>query len=152
VNSAQPVRLALSPSRPFACLIFLLHCSAALCILTISTDWAGAAAALLLVALGTAAAWDRALLLSEDSPAAIEVRPGGEAVCILANGATVPVAALGGNGVARAWVALRLASRRRGSLLVAAGMLSRADFRLLRLWALWGRLPSVALRQLGSRA
>jgi hypothetical protein len=50
--------------------------------------------------------------------------------------------------VTRHWVALRLRSRKRRSLLVAGGMLSEEPFRLLRLWALWGRMPGVARRQL----
>ena len=50
------------------------------------------------------------------------------------------LAALGGEGEAReTW---------RRSLLVAAGMLPPESFRLLRLWARWGRLPGVAPLQL----
>jgi hypothetical protein len=142
----------LSPSRSLACLIFCLHAGAALCILTISTAWTGIMAALLLTGLGAVSAWDRALLRSKTAPAAIELHPDGRAACVLAEGSAVAVIAVGGNGVTRGWVALRLASGRRRSLLVVAGMLPPAAFRQLRLWALWGRLPTVALRQLGTRS
>jgi hypothetical protein len=147
VNSAQPVRLALSPSGKLAMLILLLHAVAALCFLTLLTGWFAIVAATLLPALGLAAAWDRALLRAGRSPNAIEIRPSGEAVCLFSNGDSAAVEAQGG-GVTRYWVALRLRSPMRRSLLVAAGMLPPESFRLLRLWALWGRLPGVAPRQL----
>jgi hypothetical protein len=43
-------------------------------------------------------------------------------------------------------VPLGAASRR--TLLVTADMAGEREFRLLRLWALWGRLPGVASGQL----
>jgi len=45
-------------------------------------------------------------------------------------------------------VALAVAAPYRRALLVTPGMLPPESFRLLRLWALWGRLPGVAPRQL----
>jgi hypothetical protein len=45
-------------------------------------------------------------------------------------------------------VTLPLDGRDRRSLLVARDMLDPAGFRLLRLWALWGRVPGVASAQL----
>jgi len=50
--------------------------------------------------------------------------------------------------VARHWVALRLRSPTRQAFLATSGMLPADSFRLLRLWARWGRLPAVASGQL----
>ena len=147
MNSAQPVRLALSPSGSFAALIVIVHAVAGLCFLTLLTGWGGAAIAALFSALGGAAAWDRALLRAARSPRAIEIRPSGEALCLFANGQSAAIEAPGGNGISRSWVALRLRSPLRRSLLVAADMLQPESFRLLRLWARWGKLPGVASRQ-----
>ena len=132
-------------------LILILHLAAALCFLTVMTAWLGIAAGLLMLGLGIAAAWDRALLRSRRSPAVIEIRSSGEAICLLANGDSVAVEAQGGSAVTRYWVALRLRSPLRSSLLVTAGMLPGGSFRLLRLWALWGKLPRVAQQQLPGR-
>jgi len=132
-------------------LILILHSVAALCFLTVLTAWAGFAAALLIAVLGVAAARDRALLRSRRSPSVVEIRPTGEAVCLFANGDSAPVEAQGGSAVTRHWVSLRLRSPLRGSLLVVAGMLPGESFRLLRLWALWGKLPGVAQQQLPGR-
>jgi hypothetical protein len=46
--------------------------------------------------------------------------------------------------VTRYWVALDTGAPMRRSVLVTAGMLQPGPFRLLRLWALWGRVPGVA--------
>ena len=132
-------------------LILILHWFAALCFLTVLTAWAGFAVASLIIALGIAAAWDRALLRSRRSPSVIEIRSTGEAVCLFANGDAAAVEAQGGSAITRHWVSLRLRSPLRGSLLVVAGMLPVESFRLLRLWALWGKLPRVAQQQLPGR-
>ena len=148
MNSARPIRLALSPSPGLAALIAFVHGIAAACFLTVLTGWLAVATATLVLALGAAAAWDRALLGARRSPRAIEVRPSGEAFCLLANGEFLPIAAHPGGTVTRYWVSLRLRSPWRRSLILVAGMLPGDAFRLLRLWALWGRLPGVAPRQL----
>ena len=132
-------------------LILTFHATAALCFLTVMTGWAGVAVGSLVFALGIAAAWDRALLRSRRSPSAIEIRSSGEAICLFTNGDSAAVQAQGGSAVTRHWVALRLRSPLRGSLLVAAGMLPEESFRLLRLWALWGKLPRVAQQQFPGR-
>jgi hypothetical protein len=147
VNSAQPLRLALSPSYRFAMLIVLIHALAAATFLTVMTAWAGGALAVLVLALGLAAAWDRALFRAKAAPAAIEILPTGEARCLFANGESAAIALTAGRGVTRYWVALRLQAPRRRALLATAGMLDAESFRRLRLWALWGRLPGVVRRQ-----
>jgi len=148
VRSGLPLRLEFSPCRGFAGLLLLAHAAAAACLLTASTDWAGIALALLVLALGFAAAWDRALLRGTRSPRAIEIRPSGLAFCILASGESAVLEPLGGSGVTRYWVALRMRSPLRRAVFVPTGMLSAESARLLRLWALWGKLPGVAPGQL----
>ena len=152
MNSAQPVRLALLPSVGLAALVLGLHLAAALAILTVLTGWPAFAAALLVAGLGAAAAWDRALLASRRSLRAIEIRPSGEAFCLLADGGTAVIEPVRGNGVTRYWVSLRSRAPLDRSFLVAGGMLPAASFRLLRLWALWGKLPGVAPGQLSGRS
>ena len=148
MNSVQPVRLALSPSPTLAALIVALHGIAAACSLTVLTGWFAIATATLVFALGVAAAVDRALLAARRSPRAIEIGPSGEAYCTFADGDSAPVVAGRGAAVTRHWVSLRLRAPWRHSLLVVAGMLTDDNFRLLRLWTLWGRLPAVARQQL----
>lgn len=104
--------------------------------------------AALTAVLGVASAWDRALLRAACSPRAIEITPAGEARCLHADGTSAPLEPMGGNAVTRYWVALRLHSAWRRSLFLPAGMLAPEAMRLLRIWALWGRLPGVAARQL----
>jgi len=153
LNGGAPTRLAsvrleLAPSGRFAGVIVAVHGVAAGCFLTVLTGWPGVTAALLLVALGCAAAWDRALLRAKSSPRAIEIPAQGKALCRLADGGLAELAPLGGSAVTRYWVALRMQAPARRSLFVTAGMLTPESQRLLRLWALWGRLPAVAPRQL----
>ena len=151
-GSTQPVRLELSPSAGFAAWIVMAHAMAAGCLLAVLTGWIGLGLAVLILALGCASAWDRALLRSEGSPQTIEVLATGEALCRFANGESAALEAVGGSAVTRYWVALRLLSPRRRSVFVAAGMLTPEALRLLRLWALWGNLPAVAARQLPAAA
>ncbi len=102
------------------------------------------ALALLMLALGGAAAWDRALLRGARSPRTLEIPAGGAAVLVLASGESVAVRAVRGIGVTRHWVALAPLSLKGRSVLVTAGMLGPAGARILRLWALWGRTPAAA--------
>lgn len=97
--------------------------------------------ALLFLALGGVAAWDRALLRGARSPRAIEIQPSGAATVVLASGEAIAVRPVRGMGVTRHWVALAPRSFARRGMLVTAGMLGPAAARLLRLWALWGRTP-----------
>jgi hypothetical protein len=108
------------------------------------------ALAVLTSVLGGVAAWERALLRGARSPCAIEILPSGAALAafvVLANGETIAVRAVHGIGVARHWVALRSASITGRGVLLTAGMLEPAALRVLRLWALWGRIPGVASGQ-----
>jgi len=121
-----------------------VYVAAAACFLTVLTGWFGLALSALTAALGCFAAWDRALLRAERSPKVLEISRGGTAKCLFANGDSAVLQPLKGSSVTRYWVALGLRVPLRRSLFIAAGMLAPQAFRLLRLWALWGRLPRVA--------
>ncbi len=97
-----------------------------------------------MLALGAAAAWGHALLRGSRSPRAIEIAASGSAVVILADGKAIAVRPVRGIGVTRYWVALRPASIAGRAVLVTVGMLGPAQMRILRLWALWGRIPRLA--------
>ena len=139
-----PLRLELSPSGTFAAAILALHATAAACVVLVLRAAPGVALAGLLLALGAAAAWDRALLRGPSAPRAIEIHSSGQAFLLLGNGAALPIGPVGGFGVTRFLVALRTEAPTRRSALVARDMLGREPFRLLRLWARWGKLPGVA--------
>ena len=107
---------------------------------------AGVALALALVLLGAAAAWSRALLRSSLSVRAIEIS--GESLALeLRDGTKLPADAVRRRFVSRFVVTLPLRRPRR-TILVSAGMMAASDFRRLRIWALWGRLPGAAAAQL----
>ena len=120
-------RLSLRPSGFLASAILGLHAAAAACVLLVFPGWPAAVLALALIALGLHAAWSRALaprsLVLDEKPVQRYVS---RYLVIVAQG--------------------------RATLLVTPDMLPAVEFRLLRLWALWGRLPrrSVAAVQLSS--
>ena len=139
------MRLVLSPSPAFAALIVGLHAAAGTVALALAPGIAGGALALALLALGAAAAWSRALLRASRSPRALEIR--GEALVLeLAGGVRIDAAHPGRCHVSRLAVVLPLSR----TVLVTADMLSAADFRRLRIWALWRKLPPVAAKQLAA--
>ena len=138
----------MSPCPAFAAVIVTAHAAAALCIALVFPGAAGATLAFLVLALGAAAAWNRALLRGSRAPRAIEIAPSAEASLVRADGRPVPARPLRGIGVSRWWVMLRLEAPGRGGVLISAGMLRSEPFRLLRLWALWERAPGVARGQL----
>jgi hypothetical protein len=118
-------RLSLRRSWSLAAAIFGLHAAAAACVFLVFSGWAGAVLALALAALGVHAARSRALaarsLVLGEKPVQRYV---GRYLVIVAQG--------------------------NATLLVTPDMLPAPEFRLVRLWALWGRLPrrSVAAAQL----
>ena len=131
----------------YAGLILAVHAAAAACFLTTMTGFLGIALAFLILLLGGFAAWERALLRASGSPRAIEIQASGTGAVVLRNGDRVAVRAVRGVGVTRHWVALAPVSFTGRSVLVTAGMLGIANARLLRLWALWGRTPSMVSGQ-----
>jgi hypothetical protein len=136
-------RLVLSPSRALAAIIAVLHAAAGVSAFLVLGGIAGAALCAMLLALGVAAAWSRALLRSARSVRALEIG-GDELVVELAGGQRLAQAAPQRCYVSRLAVVLPLGR----TVLVAADMLSPAEFRRLRLWALWRKLPGVAGKQL----
>ena len=97
----------------------------------------------MLLMLGLAAAWSRALLGSARSVRALEIG-GDEVVLELASGEQISAPAPQRCYVSRFAVVLPLSK----TILVSAGMLNPAEFRRLRVWALWRKLPAVAGKQL----
>src|SRR5262245_60844648 len=106
---------------------------------------AGGLLALALFALGLASAWGRALLRSPASVRAIEIS-GASLALELASG-RIPAEAAERRYVSRFAVSVPLRRPRR-TILITPGMMSAEDFRRLRIWALWGRLPGVVAAQL----
>jgi hypothetical protein len=142
-------RLSLLPSRHLAAAILGAHVAAAGCVRLALPGWGGIALAAVLLALGLAVARSRALLGAPASPRVLVL---GERLTVeLANGATLTGERRPGGHVSRFLVTLPLANR---TLLITRDMLSAPQFRHLRLWALWGRLPrhSVAAEQPRSAA
>ena len=144
MNRRKLQRLELSPSASFAGAVMAVHASAATCFLATLSGFSGPALAALILGLGAASAWQRALLRGSRSPRAVEIQPSGTAVVILRSDKANAVRAVRGIGVTRYWVALRPASGAGRAVLVTAGMLAPAEMRILRLWALWGRIPGLA--------
>jgi hypothetical protein len=134
------VRFELSPSPLLAAAIVGAHAAAALAAYLVMPGLAGALLSLALIALGGAAAWNRALLRSSASVRAIQVG-GAETLFELASGESFSARVAERRYVTRYVVALPLRNR---TLLVTADMLGAVEFRRLRLWALWNRLPSAA--------
>ena len=144
------VRFELSPSPALAVAILAAHAAAGVALYLVVPGWPGVLLALALLALGAAAAWGRALLRSAASVRAIEIG-GPSPVFHLANGESLAAPVAARRYVTRHVVVLPSTSR---TLLVTRDMLGAAEFRRLRLWALWNRLPSerrnVAPKQLAA--
>jgi hypothetical protein len=141
------LRLELVPSRRLAAAIVIAHAAAAAAVLAVLDGFAGVLLAVALLALGAAAARSRALLRAGASVRSIELG-GPLPVFRLAGGEALPAAVGARRYVSRLLVTLPLARPLGRTLLVTADMLGPAEFRRLRIWALWNRLPGVAAPQL----
>ena len=139
-------RLALSPSWTLAAAIVALHAAAAFSLAVVLPGPSGIALATLMLALGVAAAWARGLLASGKSPRALELGDA-ELTIELKDGSRFAAALSERRHVSRFIVTLPLLRPVRRTVLVSRDMLGAEEFRRLRLWALWGRLP-VAHKQL----
>ena len=139
-------RFALLPSWFLAAAILGLHAAAAAALLVAMPGWAGWALAAALAALGLSTAWSRALLRSPQSPRILVLSEKGIELG-MANGCTCSAPRGTRGHVSGLMVTLPVRGR---TILVTRDMLGREEFRRLRLWALWGRLPrrSVAAAQL----
>ncbi len=145
MNGNPLLRLQLRASRALAGALVLLHALAFACVVLVLPGAWGYTLGALVLALGAAAAWDRALLRSPRSVRVLALYPAARAVVALADGSCLEGTVAARRNVSRWWVSLPLEGR---TLLVARDMLSEDDFRCLRLWALWGSVPGVAAPQL----
>jgi len=139
-------RLVLSRSWTLAAAILALHGAAAGSMLTIVQGWPGIALAAAFLMLGIAAAWARALHGSPASVRAIELS-GSDMTLQLKDGRRLRAELGARRHVSRFMVTLPLRRPVRRTVLVTRDMLEAEEFRRLRLWALWGKLP-VAAKQL----
>ena len=139
------VRLELSRSWILAALIVFLHSAAAVSAALVVPGWAGAALAAGFVLLGLSAAWARALHGSAASVRALEL---GDALVVeLKDGRRFAAELSASRHVSRFMVTLPVSMPMRRTILVTRDMLGVEEFRRLRLWALWKKLP-VAAKQL----
>jgi membrane-bound toxin of toxin-antitoxin system len=144
---SAPLRLELSPSPRMAAFIIAMHGIAAACILAVVPGIAAWLLAGAMLALGAVSAWVRALLRSPASVRAIELQGAGATV-ELADGRRVAAPVSERRHVSRLAVSLALKAPLRRTLLISRDMLRGDSFRLLSIWALWGKLPAVARKQL----
>ena len=96
--------------------------------------------------LGAAAAWARALHGSRASVRAIELSD--ELLVELNDGRRIGAELAANRHVSRLMVTLPVRRPVRRTILVTRDMLRAEEFRRLCLWALWGKLPGVAHKQL----
>lgn len=73
------------------------------------------------------------------APTRLTLNPGSSAELELRNGRLIPVQA---RRVGRTWISLVSDGGRSTAYFLTAGMTGPAAFRLVRLWALWGRFPA----------
>ena len=137
------VRLELAPSPALAASLFAAHALAAAAAWLVVPGMPGAALAAGLLCLGLASAWSRALLRAARSLKAIEI-DGEHTAFVLANGERLAPPRAGRRYVTRHVVAVSLAGLFGRTLLMTADMLPAGEFRRLRIWALWNRLPPLA--------
>ena len=143
-------RLELRASPRLAALIIVAHGAAASAAYVAVPGAMAALLAGMLLTLGFAAAWSWALLRNPGSIHAIEIGAA-QPVVELASGERFAAEAAPRHYVSRYLVILPLVSPFRRTLLVTADMLAAEEFRRLRIWALWNRLPlenRVAAKQL----
>ena len=134
-------RLVLARSWILAGVVVVLHAAAAASILTFLQGVAGIALSAAALMLGIAAAWARALHGSRASVRAIELS-GNEMALELNDGRRCDAVELGASRhVSRFLVTLPVRRPLRRTVLVTRDMLGGEEFRRLRLWTLWGKLP-----------
>jgi hypothetical protein len=147
--NARRLRVDLAPSAFLAIGLVVAHAAAALAVLVAMPGIVGSAIALLVFALGMAYAWGRALHRMPSSVRALEF--GGPAIEVeLASGERMSAEVSERRYVGRYLVLIALRSPLRRTLLITRDMMDAQSFRRLRIWALWGRLPAVARRQLAA--
>ncbi|HYD55681.1 MAG TPA: protein YgfX [Burkholderiales bacterium] len=144
-------RFELRPSPRLAVLLALAHAAAAWSAYLSVPGWAGPGLALALLALGATAIWSRALLRAAGSVRVLEIGPARTAVQ-LAGGESCEVELAERRYVTRWLVALPVSRPAKRTILITADMLPAETFRILRLWALWGRFPASTEQGAGGAA
>jgi len=127
--------------------IVALHAAAGLSPRMVMPRLPGVLLAVLLLALGIALAWSRALLRSRSSVRAMEL-DGAQLEVLLASGERFRAEVAERRYVGRFVVSILLRRPVRRTILVTQDMLGGDLFRRLRIWAVWGKLPGVAAKQL----
>ena len=140
-------RLELSPSWILAGAIVLPHAAAGAALMAVVPPPLGYFLAAACLALGLAAAWGRALLGSRASVRALNLSEN-EIALELKDGRRIPAELGASRHVSRLMVTLPLRRPLRRTVLVSRDMLGAEEFRRLRIWTLWGKLPGVAHKQL----
>ena len=141
------LRLELAPSAPLAAAILASHAAAAVCLAALLPGLAGLGAAALVVLAGAASARKRALLRGRGAVRCLEV--GADALEVrLGSGEGFRAELAARRYVGRHLVVLCLRRPVRRTILVTRDMADAQLFRRLRIWALWGKLPVVATKQL----
>ncbi len=131
-------------------MLIAMHALAAASVLIVLPGTAGVLLAAALLALGVAAARSRALMKAGGSVRANEVEGKTQAVLQLANGERLEVQLGERRFASRFLVNIPVVRPARRTILVFRDMLAEDSFRRLRIWALWGKLPGVAGKQLPS--
>ena len=145
MSAPDATRFRLAPSHTLALLIVVAHGAAAAALLSVAKGTlAGWALAGLVVALGVASAWDRALLRTAGSVRALILEGPDSIELELSDGRRLRARVGAQRWVGARLVILALSAPRRRTLLIAGNMLDAEPFRRLRLWALWGALSGVA--------
>jgi hypothetical protein len=147
--SARRLRVELAPSASLTIGLLASHAAAALAALAVMPGAAGAAVGTVLVALGCAAAWGRALHRMPSSVRAVELAGAGVQI-ELASGERLSAEPAARRYVARYLVLIPLRRPVRRTMLLTRDMTDADSFRRLRIWALWGRVPGVAGKQLAA--
>jgi hypothetical protein len=151
--SGRQLLLQLRASPVLTLLTAAVHVAAAVILVAMLPSPAGGCAAVLVCVLGFIGMRQKTLLIGRLAPAALELKSNGRLCLRLKGGGEIDAEPAERRFVNRWLVVLQLASRSREnrSLLVARDMLPAADFRLLRLWALWKALPRAAGSAAGVR-
>ena len=143
----RSLELELAPSALLAAALVVLHALAAACLAALLPGAWGLAAAAALHGLGAALAWRDAQLRAASAVRALGVA--GQMLEVrLASGERFAAELAERRYVGRYMVVLPLRRPVRRAVLVSRDMLDAESFRQLRIWALWGKLPGVATKQL----
>ena len=142
--SGQPLRLQLRASPVLTLLTIAIHGLAMAILWAVLTPVPGICAVAVLSALGIIALRERTLLRAATAPSVLELKGDGSLSIRLRGGSEIGGIPAERRYVSRWLVALELVlpPRAHRTILVARDMLPAAEFRHLRLWALWSALPA----------